>query len=68
MGGLLAALGAFLLMGDADDSYNFEEIGPFIEGLKRGYDVVLGNRYRGSIKPGAMLWHHRLIGNLSRLV
>ena len=57
------ARGRFILMGDADDSYDFTELGRFVERLRRGADVVMGNRLKGEIKPGAMPWHHRWIGN-----
>lgn len=61
--GIAASRGAFVVMGDADDSYDFSEVSRFVEMLRRGYDVVMGNRFRGEIKPGAMPWHHRRIGN-----
>jgi glycosyltransferase involved in cell wall biosynthesis len=61
--GIAAAGGAFIIMGDADDSYDFGEVPRFVEKWKQGYDVVMGNRFRGEIKPGAMPWHHRYIGN-----
>ena len=63
MGGFQAAKGKYLIMGDADDSYDFENLMPFIEKLRAGYDVVMGNRFRGGIKKGAMSWHHKYIGN-----
>jgi hypothetical protein len=50
-------------MGDADDSYDFSEIAPFIERLRQGYDVVNGNRFAGGITPGAMPWLHKHVGN-----
>jgi len=61
--GISAARGAFIIMGDADDSYDFSEIPRFVEMWKQGYDVVMGNRFRGEIKPGAMPWHHKYVGN-----
>ena len=61
--GISAARGAFLIMGDADDSYDFSDAPRFVEMWKQGYDVVMGNRFRGEIKPGAMPWHHRYVGN-----
>ena len=61
--GIAAATGAFVIMGDADDSYDFGDVPRFVESWKQGYDVVMGNRFRGEIKPGAMPWHHRYIGN-----
>jgi glycosyltransferase involved in cell wall biosynthesis len=68
--GIAAARGAFIVMGDADDSYDFTEIPRFIAKWREGYDVVMGNRFRGEIKAGAMPWHHKYVGNpvLSSLV
>lgn len=67
--GLDTARGGFLIMGDSDDSYDWSEIEPFILRLRAGCDVVMGNRFKGGIEPGAMPWHHRYIGNpvLSRI-
>jgi len=69
IGGIDAAEGRFVVMGDADDSYDFTAIGPFVAKLREGYDLVVGNRFEGGIKPGAMPWSHRWLGNpvLSRL-
>jgi Glycosyl transferase family 2 len=50
-------------MGDADDSYDFSEVPRFVEKWRQGNDVVMGNRFRGEIKPGAMPWHHKYVGN-----
>src|SRR5882724_153075 len=61
--GIAAAHGAFIIMGDADDSYDFSEVPRFVEKWRQGYDVVMGNRFRGEIKPGAMPWHHKYLGN-----
>jgi glycosyltransferase involved in cell wall biosynthesis len=68
--GIAAARGKFIIMGDADDSYDFGEVPRFVEMWRQGYDVVMGNRFRGEIKRGAMPWHHKYIGNpgLSRLL
>jgi glycosyltransferase involved in cell wall biosynthesis len=63
IGGIDAARGRFVVMGDADDSYDFEAIGPLIDRLREGYDLVVGNRFRGGIQPGAMPWSHRWVGN-----
>jgi glycosyltransferase involved in cell wall biosynthesis len=63
MGGIAAARGKFVIMGDADDSYDFASLGPFIDQLRAGYDLVMGNRFRGGIKPGAMPALHRYLGN-----
>jgi hypothetical protein len=61
--GIAAARGAFIVMGDADDSYDFSEVPRFVEEWRQGNDVVMGNRFRGEIKPGAMPWHHKYVGN-----
>jgi glycosyltransferase involved in cell wall biosynthesis len=61
--GIAAARGAFIVMGDADDSYDFSEVPRFVEKWRLGNDVVMGNRFRGEIKPGAMPWHHKYVGN-----
>src|SRR6476646_6591485 len=68
--GIGAARGDFIIMGDADDSYDFGEVPRFVEKWRAGYDVVMGNRFRGEIKRGAMPWHHKYIGNpvLSRVL
>ncbi len=63
IGGIDAAKGRFVIMGDADDSYDFGAILPFIDKLHQGYDLVLGNRFLGGIEPGAMPWSHRRVGN-----
>lgn len=62
-GGITAAKGRYVVMGDSDCSYDFGEVPRFIERLEQGYDLVMGNRFAGEIKPGAMPWHHRFIGN-----
>ena len=56
------AKGKYTIMGDADDSYNFLEIKPFVEMLDNGYDLVVGNRYKGKIEKGAMKFWHRYLG------
>jgi glycosyltransferase involved in cell wall biosynthesis len=63
IGGIDAARGHFVVMGDADDSYDFEAIAPLIDKLRDGYDLVVGNRFMGGIEPGAMPWSHRWVGN-----
>jgi glycosyltransferase involved in cell wall biosynthesis len=63
IGGIDAASGRFVIMGDADDSYDFTAIGPLVEKLRGGYDLVMGNRFAGGIQSGAMVWSHRWIGN-----
>jgi glycosyltransferase involved in cell wall biosynthesis len=63
IGGIVAARGELVIMGDADESYDFAAIGPFIERLRAGDDLVVGNRFLGGIQPGAMPWSHRWLGN-----
>ncbi len=63
MGGIHAARGKYIIMGDADDSYDFENLGPFVEKLREGYELVMGNRFRGGIKPNAMKPLHKYLGN-----
>ena len=63
MGGIAAARGRYVIMGDADDSYNFGDIPVFLAELRRGNELVMGNRFRGEIKPGAMPPLHRYLGN-----
>jgi glycosyltransferase involved in cell wall biosynthesis len=63
LGGIRAARGVFVIMGDADATYDFEAIGPFVEKLRAGYDLVMGNRFAGGIADGAMPWLSRRIGN-----
>jgi glycosyltransferase involved in cell wall biosynthesis len=60
--GIEQARGDFIVMGDADDSYDFSEVPKFVEKWRAGYEFVMGNRFGGGIKPGAMPWHHRYIG------
>lgn len=63
LAGIRACRGEYVVMGDADDSYDFGEIASFLGKLYEGSDVVIGNRFRGGIERGAMPWHHRYIGN-----
>jgi glycosyltransferase involved in cell wall biosynthesis len=62
-GAITAARGRFCIMGDSDDSYDFEHLDGFVEKLRDGYDVVMGNRFEGAIQPGAMPWKNRYLGN-----
>lgn len=62
-GGIQAARGRFIIMGDADDSYDFSRLDAFVDQLRAGADLVMGNRFSGGIAPGAMPWLHRYIGN-----
>lgn len=61
--GMAAARGEYVIMGDADDSYDFSDLTPFLEKLRSGYDLVMGNRFKGGIQPGAMPPLHRYLGN-----
>jgi hypothetical protein len=61
--GVEAAEGMFIIMGDSDDSYDFSALLPFLEKLREGYDLVMGNRFRGGIARGAMPPSHRYFGN-----
>jgi glycosyltransferase involved in cell wall biosynthesis len=63
MGGISAARGKYVIMGDADNSYDFLDIPRFVAKLREGYDLVMGNRFKGGIKPGAMPLLHRYLGN-----
>lgn len=62
-GGIEAACGKFTIMGDADDSYDFSSLNPFLVKLREGYDLVMGNRFKGGIKTGAMPPLHKYLGN-----
>jgi len=61
--GIDAANGRYVVMGDADASYDFSAIAPLIAKLRDGYDLVVGNRFLGGIQPGAMPWSHQWFGN-----
>ncbi|HEU4579285.1 MAG TPA: glycosyltransferase family 2 protein [Polyangiaceae bacterium] len=61
--GSCAARGRFIIMGDSDDSYDFSRLDAFVEGLRAGADLVMGNRFLGGIRSGAMPWKNRYIGN-----
>ncbi|MBO0886345.1 MAG: glycosyltransferase [Acidimicrobiales bacterium] len=63
MTGVRNANGRFVVMGDADDSYDFTALAPFLDELRRGADLVMGNRFKGGIAPGAMPALHRYLGN-----
>lgn len=62
-GGIEAANGKFIIMGDADDSYDFTHLMPYVSKLREGYDLVMGNRFKGGIKKGAMPFLHKYLGN-----
>lgn len=61
--GIEAARGKYVIMGDGDGSYDFGALEPFVEQLRAGQDVVVGNRFAGGIDPDAMPWLHRHLGN-----
>lgn len=61
--GIGAAQGEWIVIGDSDDSYDFSDLGRFLDQLEAGYEVVVGNRFKGGIEKGAMPWLHRYIGN-----
>ena len=61
--GIESARGRFVIMGDADDSYDFSALDPFMTQLRAGYELVMGNRFRGGIKPNAMPPLHKYLGN-----
>ncbi|MDR6904630.1 glycosyltransferase involved in cell wall biosynthesis [Agromyces sp. 3263] len=63
MGGIDAARGEYVIMGDADDSYDFSKLDPFVERLRAGDQLVMGNRFRGGIAEGAMPPLHKYLGN-----
>src|SRR3954447_24734588 len=62
-GGIAAARGEYVIMGDADCSYDFVHLEAFVERLRAGARLVMGNRFRGGIEPGAMPFLHRYLGN-----
>jgi glycosyltransferase involved in cell wall biosynthesis len=61
--GIEAARSEYVIMGDSDQSYDFSALLPFVQKLRAGYDLVMGNRFRGGIAPGAMPFLHRYFGN-----
>jgi glycosyltransferase involved in cell wall biosynthesis len=63
LGGIRAARGRYVVMGDSDDSYDFSALDPFVAKLREGYELVMGNRFKGGILPGAMPPLHRYLGN-----
>jgi glycosyltransferase involved in cell wall biosynthesis len=63
MGGIQAARGTYVIMGDADDSYDFGALDPFVDALRGGADLVMGDRFAGGIDDGAMPPLHRYVGN-----
>lgn len=63
IGGCNAALGKYVIMGDSDDSYDFSNLMPFVEKLREGYELVMGNRFKGGIEKGAMPPLHKYLEN-----
>ena len=63
LAGIADAQGEYIIMGDADDSYDFSRLQAFVERLRSGADLVMGNRFKGGIEPGAMPFLHRYLGN-----
>ena len=63
LGGIEASQSQSIIMGDADDSYDFSDLRAFVKALNEGYDLVMGNRFQGGIKPGAMPFLHQYLGN-----
>lgn len=63
MYGIEAAFGKYVIMGDSDDSYDFSALNPFLIKLREGYDLVVGNRFKGGIGKGAMPFLHKYLGN-----
>lgn len=63
LGGIAAAQGRYVIMGDADCSYDFSRLDGFVEKLRSGADLVMGDRFAGGIEPGAMPFLHRYLGN-----
>ncbi len=63
MGAVEAAKGTYVIMGDSDDSYDFTNLDKYVDKLRAGFDLVMGNRFKGGIAPGAMPVLHRYLGN-----
>lgn len=63
LAGIPAAQGRYIIIGDSDDTYDFTDLERFITPLREGYDLVIGNRFKGEMLPGAMPWARRYIGN-----
>jgi glycosyltransferase involved in cell wall biosynthesis len=62
-GAVVAANGRYCIVGDSDDSYDFSRLDVFVQALRNGTDLVMGNRFKGGISAGAMPWKNRHIGN-----
>lgn len=63
IGGITEANGEYIIMADSDNSYDFQNLMPFINELRKGYELVMGNRFKGGIKEGAMPFLHKYLGN-----
>lgn len=63
IGGLHCAQGKYVIMGDADDSYDFSSLGVYLDALRAGAELVIGNRFKGGIEKGAMPALHKYLGN-----
>lgn len=63
MGAVEAAKGTYVIMGDSDDSYDFSNLDLYVQKLREGHDLVMGNRFKGGIQPGAMPFLHKYLGN-----
>lgn len=63
MGAIEASKGKYVIMGDSDDSYDFSNLNLYLDQLRNGYDLVMGNRFKGGIAPGAMPFLHKYLGN-----
>ena len=63
MGAIEASYGKYVIMGDSDDSYDFGNLNLFVQELRNGYDLVMGNRFKGGVAKGAMPFLHRYLGN-----
>lgn len=63
MGAIEASKGKYVIMGDSDDSYDFSNLTLFVQELRNGYDLVMGNRFKGGVAKGAMPFLHRYLGN-----
>lgn len=63
LAGIAAARGKYIVIGDSDDTYDFSELDKFVQPLREDYDLVMGSRFKGDIRSGAMPWLHRYIGN-----
>lgn len=62
MGGIKASKGQYIIMGDADDTYDFSALMPFLEKMCQGSEMVVGNRFLGGIEDGAMPFLHKYLG------